>query len=179
MAQAISSSNGSEVEVLASIRLPYPSRRLPAARPPGATLSRRVPRARAAVVEDRPAITDQDGFDLGMLAHDTADRSDRLCAIRELGVGRTRSPVTSVVFSSMSASSPRGLAPAHLDHDENGHGLIAIAKPTLTRKGKAFAFGAVHTARGQSTARIFAGHAWGRSVGVSLRMLLVKQIRVA
>src|SRR5437867_3434011 len=56
---------------------------------------------------------------------------------------RTRSPVTSVVFSSTSASSPRGLAPAHLDHDENGHGLIAIAKPTLTRKGKAFAFGAV------------------------------------
>src|SRR5437870_2373120 len=152
MAQAISSSNGSEVEVLASIRLPYPSRRLPAARPPGATLSRRVPRARAAVVEDRPAITDQDGFDLGMLAHDTADRRNGLCAVGELGLGQQIQSASHVPAHEVAGNEccpfqnerelARGLAPLHFKHAETGDGLSAIPEPALTREGKGLASGA-------------------------------------
>jgi len=39
-------------------------------------------------VEDRPAVADEDGFDLRILVDNSLHRSDGLCAVGELGVGQ-------------------------------------------------------------------------------------------
>ena len=41
-----------------------------------------------AVVENRPAIADQDGFDVRIRVENALNRGDCLCVVRELGVGQ-------------------------------------------------------------------------------------------
>jgi hypothetical protein len=116
-----------------------------------------------AVVENRPAIADQDSFDVRIRVDNALDRGDCLCMVRELGVGQQVQLAPHVPPHEIACDERRpfqnecefagGFAPVHFKHVQTGNGFIAIAEPVLARKREAAAFGARSAQRGAKLLR--------------------------
>ena len=116
-----------------------------------------------AVVENGPAIADQDGFDVRIRLENALDRGDCLCAVFELGVGQEVELAPHVPAYEIARDErrpfqnegelTRRFAPVHFKHVQTGNGLIPIAEPVLARKREAAAFGAWSAQRGAKLLR--------------------------